>query len=304
MTAPQAQYPFDLAGDDAPPPEPVPADLVQAWRDHEAAEAADLEDGPLVAAAGNWRMARSLQVLLAEADAANPRRDKTSDGGIGDPRHQSRGKASDHNPWVILAGVGVVRARDFDVDGLDVVAAAERMRVAAYRDKAHPLRGGGYLILNGRITRPDFSGWAEYTGENPHVTILHVSVSTDPERFDSERPWHVWTEAPAPTARPRPTTPRQDPPAPTAAPGRDLTGRGAALRGDQGDTGPRVRGLQRFLVLRYPLYARGLAADGVWGPRTSAVLAEFARRSRVPGADGRNIGPRIARALYLAGFRG
>lgn len=307
MTHPrQDQYPHDLAGAETTAPEAAPAELVAAWRKYEAEELAELEEaGELLAgAAGPRRMAQSLQVLLQEADAANPHRDKGSDGAYGDKRHQALGKASDHNAWLIVAGVGVCRARDFDVDGLDVPGAFERARVAAYKDPTHPLRGGGYLIHAGRITAPDFSSWRVYGGDNPHVTIGHVSVSTDPARFDDRRAWHVWTSARPTTPRPAPTTPRQAPPRPT----QDLRGRGLQLRGDEGNAGPRVRELQRWLLRAYPAYARGglgdAGADGDWGPRTSGVLREFARRSAVPSADGRNVGPQLARKLTAAGFRG
>lgn len=305
MTA-QDQYPHDLAGPETTPPDTPPAELVAAWREYETEEAAELEAGPLLAAAGAWRMAGSLQQLLAEADAASPGRDKRSDGGISDARHQGLGRASDHNPWLIVAGQGVVRARDFDVDGLDVAGAFERMRAAAAAGRLPQLTPGGYLIFAGRITAPDFGSWREYRGENPHVTHGHVSVGLAPERFDDRRPWNVWTPPRPATPRPAPTTPRQDPPAPT----RDLRGRGLQLRGEEGDAGPRVRELQRWLLRWYPAYAReGLGpagADSEWGPRTSSVLREFAHRrpGAVRSADGRNVGPRLARKLAAAGFRG
>jgi hypothetical protein len=84
--------------------------------------------------------------------------------------------------------------------------------------------------------------------------------------------------------------------------GPDLTGRGTGLRGDVGNNGPRVAALQAFLRDRYPLYAKSLAADGWWGPATTAAIAEFGHRSNIPSADGRNIGPKLAAALYAAGF--
>lgn len=99
--------------------------------------------------------------------------------------------------------------------------------------------------------------------------------------------------------------PAPPPPAPPPAPGParpDLTGRGPSLRGEQGAHGPRVGALQEFLRRYAPAYAAGLKADRVWGPATSAALRQFAHRSGIPEADGRNIGPRIAAALYRAGF--
>lgn len=282
-------YPHDLAGDPADPPQAAPEDFRQAWREYEAGERQLLEDAGPIFSAGTWRMAPALQQLLQEADAANPGRDKTSDGGIGDARHQAR--TSDHNP----DARGVVCARDFDVDGLDVPAAFERMRQAVLVGRL-PQLVGGYLISNGRMTTPSFDGWVEYDGENPHVTHGHVSVAHDPERADDRRPWNVWTAARPAPARPAPATPPSN--------GSDLRGRSVDLRGEQGAAGPRVAALQAFLRRYAPRYARGLVVDGVWGPRTSAVVREFALRSGVRDADGLNIGPQIARKLTVAGFRG
>jgi hypothetical protein len=99
-----------------------------------------------------------------------------------------------------------------------------------------------------------------------------------------------------------PPAPAPAPAAPAGFTGPDLTGRGTGLRGDVGNNGPRVAALQAFLRDRYPLYAKGLASDGWWGPATTAVIAEFGHRSGIPSADGRNVGPKLAAALYAAGF--
>jgi hypothetical protein len=85
--------------------------------------------------------------------------------------------------------------------------------------------------------------------------------------------------------------------------GPDATGSGLGFRADLGNNGPRIQALQSFLRSRYPLYARHLAPDGFYGPQTAGVVAEFARRSAIRGADGRNVGPQIARALHVAGMR-
>jgi hypothetical protein len=90
-------------------------------------------------------------------------------------------------------------------------------------------------------------------------------------------------------------------PTPAARPAADLTGRGASLRGDEGANGLRVAALQGFLNRYAPAYSR-LVVDGAWGPATTKVLREFAHRAGIPSADGRNIGPKLAAALYAAGF--
>jgi D-alanyl-D-alanine carboxypeptidase len=99
------------------------------------------------------------------------------------------------------------------------------------------------------------------------------------------------------------------PPAPAPPPagftGPDLRGYGPALRGEHGNNGDRVAGLQWFLSVNYPGYGRTLGPltpDGWWGDVTTAWLAEFAHRSHIPSADGRNIGPQLAAALYRAGL--
>lgn len=144
-----------------------------------------------------WRMARSLEVLLAEINAAAPNRSKISDGGIGDAAHASRG--SDHNPWMIKDGVGIVRARDFTHDpagGLDCNELAHQL-AQMVAVGAHPaLRSGAYIIWNGQIMSTDRrkEGWRPYTGSNPHDHHLHLSVTTDAAAFDSLQPWGVMKE--------------------------------------------------------------------------------------------------------------
>ena len=142
----------------------------------------------------SWRVARSLDTLLAEINAAAPNRSKISDGSIGDAAHASRD--SDHNPWVIVGGVGIVRARDFTHDpagGLDcntLVASLADLIVAG----THPaLSSGAYAIWNRRILSRDRAseGWRTYTGSNPHDHHLHLSVGLTAAGFDSTAPWGV-----------------------------------------------------------------------------------------------------------------
>lgn len=302
MIDPTDTYPHDLVGDPTPPPEPVDARLLGMASKAHVRHLAAVGDELLRTAAGwptNPRPAASLVVLRDEVNALAPARNKASDGMIGDTRHQGEGTASDHNPFVIVAGVGVVRAFDITNDpALDLAARFERMRALAAAGLLPQL---AYLILNGRITAPDFSGWRQYTGD-PHVSHGHVSCSLDPARFDDRRSWVVFS-----SEQPAPAPP---PPAP-ARPGwtgPDLTGTGTGLRGQaagqpQGpqSNGERVAALQTFLNRYAPAYS-ALDVDGWYGTATAAVLAEFAARSGIGGADGLNVGPQLAAALYRAGF--
>lgn len=227
-----------------------------------------------------WRLANALVALRNGVNARWPRRDKRSDGTIGDAAHAAR--ASDHNPWVIVGGLGVVRAIDIDVDGIDAAWLAEQLRkLGAAGDRR--LRDGGYLILNGRITRADFSGWVVYTGTNRHTAHLHVSFSRTAAGFDDGRPWSFLSASPTPSPTPsRPTPDRPTPARPT-------------LR--RGSTGALVRDLQAFLRRVYPRYAGNLAADGMFGLQTEAAVREFQRRSRL-AVDG-IVGPKTWAALHL-----
>jgi hypothetical protein len=156
----------------------------------------------------------------------------------------------------------------------------------------------GVLRWGGRWTGADVDGM-HWEGQ-PGVTVDAVRELTAHLIAQAELLLAGGEKNPNPAPAPRP---------PAATPaygwtGPDLSGSGLGLRADIGANGPRTLALQQFLVRRYPLYAKTLSPDGFYGPRTAAVLAEFAHRSGIPGADGRNIGPRIARRLYLAGFRG
>lgn len=180
-------YPHQLAGEEAGAPQnPSPLEI--------AAARAELASRPPVAMAGElltanpWRKAGAIDQLFFEANAANPRRDKTSDGTIGNASHAENWTSSDHNPFVIVAGIGVVRAGDLDVDGLDMALAMERMRLGALAGRLPQFLEGGYGIYNGRITAPDFSGWRIYNGANKHVLHGHFSVSRVAWRFDNRSP--------------------------------------------------------------------------------------------------------------------
>lgn len=294
-------YPHHLVGPAAPPPEQVePRVLGMALKVHARHLAA--VDHELTTAAP-WRLAHALEHLVAEADAAVPDRNKASDGSIGDARHQQG--SSDHNPGPIVDGKAIVRAVDITNDPrLNLPVVAERIRAQAAA-RLPQVFAGGYVILNGRITAEDWSGWRHYTGTDPHVSHVHVSSSRAAAQFDSRARWGVFS-----SEQKQPTPP---PPTPSHRPrewtGPDLIGAGAQLRGQaagqpQGpqSNGQRVADLQAFLRRYAPAYAGRLTVDGWYGPQTAAALREFAHRNGIGDADGLNIGPKLAAALYRAGL--
>jgi putative peptidoglycan binding protein len=197
----------------------------------------------------NWRVARSLDVFLAQLNAARPRRSRASDGSIGDASHQSR--KSDHNPWY---GPGIVTARDVTHDpagGVDIAAVTAEL--VATRDPRIK-----YVIANGRIldSRPGNHPWTwmPYSGPNPHRHHFHLSVVASPA-CDDTRPWGL------PMFGGRTTGTPENP---------------ETLR--RGSMGPAVLQLQRTLNHRYPSYSH-LTEDGVYGVATESVVREFQRRS-------------------------
>lgn len=281
-------YPHELAGTRSvhPPTHPDPAEY-RAARETQRGAGREL-GGPPPRSAADWRLAGSLVVLGDEANAANPHRDRASDGTIGDERHDA---ASDHVPARSGPRRGVCRARDVDVDGLDLPAAFEKARAYAEASWLPQLRDGGYLILNRRITAEDWSGWRTYKGPNPHTLHGHVSVSTKPDQFDDRRPWLIFTANPMPweVAPAQPSPVIAPPPPPPSADPRVL---------QLGSTGDLVSRLQTRLRARFPLYARSLVTDGIYGPQTAAAVSEFQRRSPGLAVDG-IAGPQTLRRLGL-----
>ncbi|MGI8308783.1 hypothetical protein [Saccharopolyspora hattusasensis] len=134
-----------------------------------------------------WRVARSLETLREQLNTAFPGRSKASDGSIGDAALASR--SSDHNPWHVVGGIGVVTAGDFTHDlahGMDIDRITDEL--AASRDPRIK-----YLIANGLIldSRPGNNPWKwmPYTGANPHRKHFHISVVA--ELCDDDRPWNL-----------------------------------------------------------------------------------------------------------------
>jgi hypothetical protein len=128
----------------------------------------------------SWRLARGLDKLRSQVNAKWPNRSRTSDGTIGDRRHQA--SASDHNP----VG-GIVHALDLThspAKGYDAHAHADRIR----QSKDARIK---YLISNRRIASAQNNwAWRPYRGSNPHSGHVHYSIHRNPNA-DNTREWKI-----------------------------------------------------------------------------------------------------------------
>lgn len=259
----------------------------------------------------DWRIAESIKTLLREVNAGFPDRSKSSDGTIGDPRHQSR--SSDHNAWIRDShGQPVVSAIDFTHDpahGLDSEELAEML--LASRDPRIK-----YVISNRKIASgkagPKPWKWRSYSGSNPHNKHVHLSVNEKQALYDDASSWalpfHLMQEPdePVQAKKSAPTPPKSTAPAPsgdrpaaqkpktapptvqTPEPSEDApVKRGQPDRPPPlgvGSAGIDIEVVQRRLVgLGY--FEVG-DVDGVWGSRTTAAIAAFK-------ADRKMLGPPV-----------
>ena len=124
----------------------------------------------------SWRLSAAAFRLRDEVNAMFPKRDKKSDGALGDVRHSAR--ESDHNP----DADGWVRAIDIDEDlngkdGSDPVS-ANRLAAAIVEIGKQDIRLK-YVIFEGQIWSRTYR-WKpqKYTGPNAHLHHIHVSFTS------------------------------------------------------------------------------------------------------------------------------
>lgn len=224
-----------------------------------------------MATMSDWFLAPALITLRAEVNAKYPKRDKASDGAVGDTSHAAR--VSDHNPCRACKGRsrGIVRAIDIDVspDGNpDADLAAEVLRAAI----GSPLVW--YVIHKGKIYSRTH-GWQArvYTGaahnEHVHVSLNGANnISGDPGNF-STASWGISKGGKPPAKDPRP-------------PAVSLAKAVNAARYPRKEVAPVVsRRIQRALNAR----GARLTVDGVYGPRTRAAYSTWQRRLGFRGQD-------------------
>jgi len=137
-----------------------------------------------------YALAPSLVAARAEVNAGWPRRDKTSDGWIGDTAHQQTG--SDHN----VGARDLVHALDVDedLDGRNVEDGSELLpwfeHLRASRDPRIK-----YVIYEGRMFSSYPSGgvpaweWRPYHGKNGHRHHGHLSILSTVTAEQDTRSW-------------------------------------------------------------------------------------------------------------------
>ena len=120
------------------------------------------------------KLCKAGQQLRLQVDDSFPDRDRTSDGWIGDTRHQAR--PSDHNP----DAEGIVRAIDIDRD-LSGKAKPDLMPDLADQLRLCAKRGDkriSYIIFDGRIASSKKAwAWRTYDGSNKHNHHCHISFT-------------------------------------------------------------------------------------------------------------------------------
>ncbi|HEY2947437.1 MAG TPA: peptidoglycan-binding domain-containing protein [Micromonosporaceae bacterium] len=204
---------------------------------------------------GSAFLAPSLVQLRAETNATWPKRDKKSDGWIGDAAHQAR--KSDHNP----DGRGCVHAIDVDRDGIDT----RRLVLEAIRDPRT-----NYVIFERKIySRSRGFKARAYTGSNPHMHHIHISILRTPAAETNVAAWlgkAVQVLAPS-----KPVVP--------PFPGRRLMFK--TTPGFQRMHGSDVRTWQA----RMKTLGHQIEVDGFYGPQSEAV-AEALQKAKKLAVDG------------------
>jgi hypothetical protein len=145
-----------------------------------------------------WILVPCLVRLRSEFNQIAPRRDKTSDGSIGDTAHQA--SQSDHNddevgnvPIRDADRIHEVHAIDVDVDlrepGLTMETVVQFLLKRCRSGAEKRLR---YIIFNRRIWEQS-NGWRQrpYTGPNPHDHHAHFSSSYTTSHEASMASWHL-----------------------------------------------------------------------------------------------------------------
>jgi peptidoglycan hydrolase-like protein with peptidoglycan-binding domain len=215
------------------------------------------------------RLVDGLESLRAEFNTINPKRDRSSDGWIGDDRHAAT--VSDHNPDVR----GDVYAIDVDVDGVPMPAIVAWLVAECRAGRETRLQ---YVIFRRTIWSRSW-GWKAraYRGANPHTKHAHFSARRELGRRGGGWGIAVKFKLGKPASKPPASKPGKVAAHPAGS--RILLLRQPAMSGAdvaylQRWIGPRAGftdgqyGPRTFVAVKWYQRMRGIAADGIVGPVT------------------------------------
>jgi len=127
-----------------------------------------------------------LVLLRATFDDLFPGRDHTSDGWIGDSRHQA--EKSDHNP----DSRGLVHAIDVDADLGPGITMHDVVTTLVARCHAGAEKRLTYVIYDRQIASASHGWtWRAYDGKSPHTEHAHFSASNAPALEQNTTSWHL-----------------------------------------------------------------------------------------------------------------
>ena len=128
----------------------------------------------------SWKLAAAAVTLRDQVNKRYPKRDRSSDGTIGDQAHKARGKLSDHNP----DKTGYVMALDLDEDGWPAHQFADEL--IEYMRKSGDKRIKNVVYEN-RVASATYADqvwvWRSNVPRLGHEHHIHISFA-DPAKHD------------------------------------------------------------------------------------------------------------------------
>ena len=128
----------------------------------------------------SWKLAAAAVTLRDQVNKRYPKRDRASDGTIGDQAHKARGKLSDHNP----DRSGYVMALDLDEDGWPAHTFADQL--IEYMRKSGDKRIKN-VVYEGRVASGTYADqvwvWRSNVPRLGHAHHIHISFA-EPAKHD------------------------------------------------------------------------------------------------------------------------
>lgn len=127
----------------------------------------------------SWKLAAAASTLRDQVNKRYPKRDRASDGTIGDQAHKARGKLSDHNP----DKTGYVMALDLDEDGWPAHQFADQLIEYMRTSGDKRIKN---VVYEGRVASGTYSNerWVWRSAPSlGHAHHIHISFA-EPAKHD------------------------------------------------------------------------------------------------------------------------